>query len=337
MVNSGLFLIIVLATILIFFLFWPETGFYWKWKTAKLNNVRILLEDVLKLLFNYEYKHVQCSKSDISDNLNIDEDKTDLIIDRLKKSDLIIDHDGCFTLTDEGRKYALKIVRIHRIWERYLAEETGFESKTWHNEADKLEHFISENEANKMAASIGNPVFDPHGDPIPSESGEIPEYTGNSLTDFEKGDYLKIVHIEDEPPLVYSQLSAMGLYPGMMIYLISNENQRIKFVGDGEELVLAYGLAENVTVVKINDDEYSEKGKRLSSLQPGQTAYVSGLSPSCRGLERRRMMDLGIVPGTKISVMMRSPGGEPTAYNVLGAGIALRKKQADNIFIIENI
>jgi Fe2+ transport system protein FeoA len=48
-------------------------------------------------------------------------------------------------------------------------------------------------------------------------------------------------------------------------------------------------------------------------------------------------MDLGIVPGTKVSVMMRSPGGEPTAYNILGAGIALRKKQADNIFIIDNI
>ncbi|MBK7093709.1 MAG: FeoA domain-containing protein [Saprospiraceae bacterium] len=337
MIDTGLFLIIIVITIALFYVFLPEKGFYWKWKMAKQNNERILLEDVLKLLFNFEYRHIHCSSTDISDNLKIDDEKTGMIIERLEKSELITEKEGYLFLTDEGRKYALKIVRIHRIWERYLADETGFDSKIWHKEADRIEHFITENDANKMAAAIGNPVFDPHGDPIPSESGDIPAYVGNSLTNFQKGDYLKIIHIEDEPPLVYSQLTAMGLYPGMMLYIVSNDGNRIKFVGDGEEAVLASGLAENVTVVKINDDEYSESGKRLSSLQPGQTAYVSGLSPSCRGLERRRLMDLGVVPGTKVSVMMRSPGGEPTAYNILGAGIALRKKQADNIFIIENV
>lgn len=337
MINTSLFLFILVFLVLIGVFFWPENGFYWKWKTAKENLNRILLEDMLKLLFNFEYKHMICTRSEIEEGLDIDPDKAALLIDKLKTSALIFEDTEGFRLTDEGRKYALRIVRVHRIWERYLADETGFDAKIWHKEADKIEHFISENQANEMAAAIGNPVFDPHGDPIPSEIGELPEYAGNTLNSSGKGDYLKIIHIEDEPALVYSQITAMGLYPGMMIYIADNDGQKVKFLGDGDEFILAYGLADNLTVVKINDDEYIESGRKLSNLEEGQTAYISGLSPSCRGLERRRLMDLGIVPGTKVSVMMRSPGGEPTAYNILGAGIALRKKQADNIFIIDNI
>ncbi|MGE5354600.1 MAG: iron dependent repressor, metal binding and dimerization domain protein [Deltaproteobacteria bacterium] len=337
MIDNGIIFLILLFAMVILFFLWPEKGFYWKWKSAKENLNRILLEDLLKLMFNFEYKHLDCTMASIKEGLNINTNDGEALIEKLKKQALITQNQDEYKLTDEGRKYALKIIRIHRIWERYLAEETGLDSKVWHKQADKIEHFITENEANQMAASIGNPVFDPHGDPIPSDSGELPEYTGNTLSSFGKGDYLKIIHIEDEPPVVFSQITAMGLYPGMMLYITEKDQLKIRFIGDGEEFILAYQLSDNLTVVKINDDDYSGAARKLSSLKEGQTAYISGLSPSCRGLERRRLMDLGIVTGTRVSLMMISPGGEPTAYNILGAGIALRKKQADNIFIIDNI
>ena len=73
--------------------------------------------------------------------------------------------------------------------------------------------------------------------------------------------------------------------------------------------------------------------QRLSELDPGEQAKVVGVSRSCRGLERRRFMDLGILPGTIIEAELRSPSGDPTAYRVRGAVIALRREQSELIYI----
>lgn len=335
MINSVLLFIIIGLLTLLSIVFWPENGLFWKWKLTKNNNERILLEDALKVIFNYEYKQRKGTLRDISDSLGIDDSSFKPILEKLTEAGLVTILNDEINLTDDGRSYALKIVRIHRVWERYLSENTGLNSGIWHSEADKKEHFISDFDIDILAADMGNPVFDPHGDPIPSEFGELPEYKGNSLNDFDHGDYVKIVHIEDEPPIVYSQLVAMGLYPGMILYISGNDDKKVKFIANGEESILADALAENITVVKINDSEHNNFRKRLSTLSPGQEAIITGISPNCRGLERRRMMDLGIVQGTGIKVLMKSPGGDPTAYEVLGAGIALRKNQAENIFVTE--
>ena len=71
--------------------------------------------------------------------------------------------------------------------------------------------------------------------------------------------------------------------------------------------------------------------ERLTCLAPGDAAEVVGISRACRGPERRRFMDLGILPGTQIRAEMRSPGGDPTAYIIRGALIALRREQSDLI------
>lgn len=73
--------------------------------------------------------------------------------------------------------------------------------------------------------------------------------------------------------------------------------------------------------------------RRLSDLAPGEQGKVTCILPECQGNERRRLMDLGIVPGTVITAEMKSPGGDPTAYRVRGALIALRKEQARFICI----
>ena len=68
--------------------------------------------------------------------------------------------------------------------------------------------------------------------------------------------------------------------------------------------------------------------ERLSALQPGESGIVTTISPACQGVERRRFLDLGILPGTVITAEMVSPGGNPTAYRIRGALIALRREQA---------
>lgn len=76
-----------------------------------------------------------------------------------------------------------------------------------------------------------------------------------------------------------------------------------------------------------------ENTDRLSSLVPGETAEIKGISKWCQGLQRRRLMDLGIVPGKQITAMIRSASGDPTGYRIMGTTIGIRKSQADLILI----
>ena len=92
--------------------------------------------------------------------------------------------------------------------------------------------------------------------------------------------------------------------------------------------------AEQITVTPLGEGEHFDDSLvRLSSLREGETADVVRLSPLCRGLDRNRLLDLGLVPGTTLSVDLVSPSGSPVAYRVRGASIALRREQAERVLI----
>ena len=149
------------------------------------------------------------------------------------------------------------------------------------------------------------------------------------------GEFARIIHIEDEPNAIYSQLVAAGLYPGMQVKMIESSKDRINFLANGEEVVLAPLFAKNVTIEPIKGETtVTGKFKSLSTLMVGEKGIVLGISKRCRGQQRRRLMDLGVVPGTEIEAEMKSIGGDPVAYRIRGASIALRKNQADKIYLI---
>jgi len=177
---------------------------------------------------------------------------------------------------------------------------------------------------------LGNPVYDPHGDPIPGPSGQFKHHAGRPLIAMDLETPLRIVHIEDEPEDLYAQLVAEGISPGMFVRITENSPKRVRFwIGD-EEHVLAPIVAANISVISIPEQkiEAAQIGIPLNALSPGERGKVLALSPRLRGADRRRMMDLGILPGTPIEVEMTSPSGDPTAYKVRGALIALREEQA---------
>lgn len=193
---------------------------------------------------------------------------------------------------------------------------------------------MSLKEVDVLAATMGNPVFDPHGYPIPTTNGELPTYQGQSLSSLKEGDIARITHIEDEPSTIYAQLVALDLHPGMEVYIMDVTDEKIQFAANGKECILNVLFASNITVEKLSKIEPTQKKyQTLSSLNVGDKAQVIGISPKCRGQERIRLMDLGIVPGTEISVVLKSAFGDPTAYKIMSATIAIRKKQADNIYI----
>ena len=333
--NPLLALVIVTGALIVLVIFFmPNKGIIARRRRNKSNTRRVLIEDALKILYENQYKKLKNDLDSFTKNLSISEDDALNLIDNLIGMNLVTKNQNLLGLTAEGEAYALKIIRIHRLWERYLADETSVKEADWHPEAERIEHNISDEEADKLAAKLSNPLYDPHGDPIPTAEGNLPEHKGKPLTQLQEGEAGVITHIEDEPPAVYAQLIAEGLQIGNQIKVIEKSENRIRFIADGNECLLAPLLAENLTVESIADDDVVESDFRvLTSLKTGETARVVGISQSCRGRQRRRLMDLGIVPGAEITAELESLGRDPVAYRIRETSIALRNKKADQIFI----
>jgi DtxR family Mn-dependent transcriptional regulator len=120
----------------------------------------------------------------------------------------------------------------------------------------------------------------------------------------------------------------------MQVRVLESSPGRIRLEADAEEHVLAPAVATNLWVEETAEERPAEDGfERLSALALGERATVVGISARCRGVERRRMLDLGLVPGTVVEAELRSPGGDPTGYRVRGGVIALRREQADRIHV----
>jgi DtxR family Mn-dependent transcriptional regulator len=278
------------------------------------------------------------SFASIAGTLNISLNETAELIEQMEADGLVRTEQGEIALTDTGSEAALHIIRAHRLWERYLAEETGFNEQAWHEHAEQLEHSISPQDADALSAQLGHPIYDPHGDPIPTSGGDIRGHGGELLSKMAVGSMARIVHLEDEPEVVYAQLLAEGLHLGEIVRVTEVNADRVRFWANGDEHLLAPIVAANISVApleKIEDIvEDSVDGIRLSMLEPGEAAEVLSISPASRGAERRRFLDLGILPGTKITAEFDSPSGNPAAYKIRGAVIALRESQAEHIKVI---
>lgn len=323
-----------IAFVFAVWLFWPRKGGLARLQRTRENNERAMIEDALKYLFDCEYRNSACDLNSIAGTLDITLDKAGRLVEQLLKMSLIQMDDQNVSLTSTGRSYALRVVRVHRIWERYFADETSMKAADWHDEACRIEHQVTLEDTEKLAAQMGNPVFDPHGDPIPTADGKLPKPSGVSLNQLRKGQIGRITHLEDEPKSIYEQLLVLGLYPGMQVYVTEVSDSKVSFAADGDECSLTPLFASHITVEALSGKyEPAPKYELLSSLQIGEQAEVLGISPNCRGQQRRRLMDMGIVPGSRVSAVIRSASGDPTGYRVLGATVGIRAREAELIFI----
>jgi DtxR family Mn-dependent transcriptional regulator len=317
--------------------FWPEKGLLNRWQRARRVTQRVLSEDALKHIHETQLQGRRPTLQSIAGALQISPNRAaDLVTDLEQRGLLTVEGDQP-RLTPEGREAALHVIRAHRLWERHLAEDTGFAEAEWHHLAEQYEHELSPSEADALAAQLGHPTHDPHGDPIPTPDGELIGHGGQPLTTLPLATSARIVHIEDEPETVYAQLVAEGLYPGQWVRPLEVTPQRVRFWANGNEHVVAPVIAANISVVatapEIEVEPEASDDEPLHHLNVNESGTVVGLSPRCRGAERRRLLDLGIVPGTVVRAEIISAGGDPTAYRVRGALIALRREQADLIRI----
>lgn len=304
---------------------------------SRLQKEKTLTEDVLKQLYHVEQSKRKASLNNLAGALQLKRRQILSVVDQMAQNRLIQLNDTQIELTDNGRQYALKIIRIHRLWEKYLAERTGHQPRDWHDLAEKKEHEMTEEQTLALESFLGNPMFDPHGDPIPNESGQMSKVKWTPLPSYALEKAGKITHIEDEPEVIYRQILDKKIFIGSQIKLTATDNHSITFVCEGEEHQFSTIVAANIHVEELSADEtFEEHAVRLSSLKAGESAEVLGLSIECRGANRRRLLDLGILPGTKIEVDLTSPLQDPVAYRVRNTSIALRNTLSDLILINKN-
>jgi len=126
-------------------------------------------------------------------------------------------------LTDDGRRVALEVLRHHRLLERFLSEELDVPWDRVHAEAEVLEHVLSEELEERIAAKLGHPSYDPHGDPIPTREGEVEAAETRALVDLEPGERGLLVRVSDSNPAMLRYMAEKGIAPGMELEMTGRE------------------------------------------------------------------------------------------------------------------
>ncbi len=126
-------------------------------------------------------------------------------------------------LTDDGRRAALRMVRRHRVLECYLTSELGYDWDSVHDEAERLEHAVSDDLIDRMAHVLGNPPYDPHGAPIPTPGGEVEELKHVPLADLEVGQWAELRMVSDKDPERLRFLKSVGLDVGTRFQVVARQ------------------------------------------------------------------------------------------------------------------
>jgi len=324
----ALFILILVVT------FIPRIGLYSVYKTYRIAQEREQVEDALKHLLDREQQGRHASPESLAGTLNIQRVNVMRLIEDMETQNLLESRGSELHLTTEGERWALHVVRAHRLWERYLTDEARMPLEKVHTEAHRREHTITDAELDEMDAAMGHPTQDPHGDPIPTREGNLPKAEGMPLTAWQAEGPVRIVHLEDEPALAFEQILAAGLRLGQTIRVLDRSPQRILLTDGETEYRLAPAVAANVSVAPLPESEITKASAiPLVELTDNQRAEIVILDKAVQGFTRRRFLDLGLTPGTMIYPELHNFFGDPRAYRVRGTLIALRKDQAAQIWV----
>jgi len=209
-------------------------------------------EDYLKAIYLLEANGEPVSNSALAQHMGFAPASATNMVKKLAELHLVT-HEPYrgVELTDLGRQVALEVLRHHRLIELFLHQTLDMSWDRVHEEADKLEHVISEAMEDAMAAVLGNPTVDPHGDPIPSKEGHVDKRPGSPLTGAPIDEPLRLVRVLTQDPDRLCYLGSLGLYPDAEVVL----RERAPFQGpllvkvNGKPHALACEMAECLQVV----------------------------------------------------------------------------------------
>lgn len=155
-------------------------------------------------------------------------------------------------LTEEGERLALKIIRRHRLWEVFLVEKLGFGWHEVHGMAEELEHIRSDELVERLDAFLQYPQFDPHGDPIPTPTGEMPQTGYRKLSVMQAGEQGRLMGVLEHSPEFLQHLDRAGLTLGCLVNIeeISDFDKSVRVqIGSEKSLFISHDVARNLLVI----------------------------------------------------------------------------------------
>ncbi|MBK9778976.1 MAG: metal-dependent transcriptional regulator [Anaerolineales bacterium] len=180
-------------------------------------------QDYLKRIYELTECGKLASTNDLARELNIKPASVTGMIQKLaaEKPALVEyqKHQGV-TLTAAGKRAALEVIRHHRLLETWLVQTLGYSWDEVHEEAERLEHFISEDFERRIAAALGNPLRDPHGELIPTEDLKMPVDESTSLSSLRPNHIATILRVASQDPKLLRHLDSLGLTPGTQLEVI---------------------------------------------------------------------------------------------------------------------
>lgn len=211
------------------------------------------VEDYLKAIYLLEIDENPATTNNIADALSVSSASVTNMFKKLAKLKLI-NHKSYrgAELTEAGEKIALEVIRHHRLLELYLKEMMGYSWDEVHDEAEKLEHHISEQFEDKIAELLNDPTHDPHGDPIPSKEGVVPEMASLAITDAKENESYIIGRVKDQDPELLRYLEKTGIIPGVKVEVIEKApfNGPVKIRLEDKETTIGNSVAKDVYLLE---------------------------------------------------------------------------------------
>lgn len=216
------------------------------------------MEDYLKVIYKLQDEGQKVTTQEIAERLSVQSPSVTNMVKRLADLNLVehTPYHGV-ALTPSGEKAALEVLRHHRLLELYLAEALGYSWDEVHEEADRLEHTISEEFEARIDRALGHPTVDPHGDRIPTIEGRIQPLPDLRLDEIDAGDQATIERVCDRDPERLRYLGSLGLYPNVRVTMLEHYPFdgpiRVR-IGD-QEHVIGRELAQSVHVSRSEPAE----------------------------------------------------------------------------------
>jgi DtxR family transcriptional regulator, Mn-dependent transcriptional regulator len=193
-------------------------------QTAEAHALTVAVQDYAKAIYTLEEREGSASTSELAALLEVRPASVSGMLRKLSALGLV-EHERYHgvRLTERGRRVALEVIRHHRLLELFLVESLGMTWDEVHAEAEVLEHALSEELEELIAAKLGDPTVDPHGDPIPSRDLELDETATPTLAELEPGEAATLVRISDSDPEMLRFLGERGIVPGTLLELIERQ------------------------------------------------------------------------------------------------------------------
>lgn len=228
------------------------------------------MEDYLKAAYRLEQEGGAVTTLRLAEELGFSGPSVTNMVKRLHELHLVVHsrYHGV-ELTASGRVVALEVIRHHRLLELYLSEALGYDLEEVHQEAERLEHHVSEELEARMERALNFPRFDPHGDPIPSRSGSVPAIEDKALSEVPLNGSGRISRVSDRDLEKLRFVAELGLRPGTVIDVVERMpfDGPIRITSHGREILVPHAIA---SLIRVDMTPGNKSTGGPSAAEPGR-------------------------------------------------------------------